>query len=110
MPKQAFVDEFNTFYHAEGIVPHGMSINSYDAKKLIAEYEEENRERRKRLREQEILMNDMNAVMSKNMMDTLTRPKISDELYQRIMNDIEHEKDFDKKVKLYDLAIKLCRV
>lgn len=57
-------DPYNTYYHAQGILPFGMNIYSQDARRLINEAEQKRKRREEQKEEQQEMMDMMRNKMS----------------------------------------------
>src|SRR5215510_10166552 len=68
-------DPYNTFYHAELVVPYGMSADSPDAIRLIHEWEAKKKRKREQEEQEADILRKINQRMSFSMVDVLEKGK-----------------------------------
>ena len=70
-------DPYNTFYHAELVLPYGMSADSPDAVRLIHEWEAKKKRKREEDEEQAEILRKINQKMSFSMATVLDSGKVN---------------------------------
>lgn len=68
-------DPYNTYYHAELVLPYGMDARSEDAKRLIHEWEAKKKRKKEMDESQAEIMQKINQQMAFSMTDILNRGK-----------------------------------
>jgi hypothetical protein len=71
-----FVDPYNTYYHAEGVLPFGMDIRTMDAKKLIHDWEVEKKRKKRQADDLDDMMTQANRKMQMQMANMFDNNKV----------------------------------